>query len=138
MNKILLITIIICSSLFANAQKQDTIHVVSTVKIDVAKTAQIDEDFAIELVEVISDSRCPKNVQCIRAGEAIVLVNVYKNGKVERQEKVTIYPATTQENVLQILSSKLTKKITINLFPYPTGTGKIEPENYYLELTVLQ
>jgi len=31
--------------------------------------------------EVISDSRCPKQVTCIWAGEAKVLLEIYENGK---------------------------------------------------------
>ncbi|NQY29972.1 MAG: hypothetical protein HRT69_10940 [Flavobacteriaceae bacterium] len=138
MKRILLIATLICSSLFANAQKKDSIPVTSIVKIEVANRVQIDESFAIELVEVLSDSRCPKNVQCIRAGEAIILVNIYKNGEIERQEKLTIYPTSIQKNVLLILSSKLTKTTAISLYPYPNGVNKIELSNYCLELTVLQ
>jgi len=134
----LLIIIFICSSLYANAQKQDALAVVSVLKIDVANTVQVDEDFAIELVEVLSDSRCPKNVQCIQAGEAIIVVNIYKNGKVESQEKLTIYPTTIKENILQLLSTKLTQTTALNLLPYPTGIVKNELSNYCLELTVLQ
>ncbi|PHS03730.1 MAG: hypothetical protein COA88_15150 [Kordia sp.] len=138
MKKILLIAILMCSSLNANAQKKDSILVTSIVKIEVANRVQIDENLAIELVEVLSDSRCPKNVQCIRAGEAIILVNIYKNGKIEQQEKLTIYPTSIQKNVLLILSSKLTKTTAISLYPYPNGVDKIELSNYCLELTVLQ
>jgi len=138
MKKVLLIAITICSSLYANAQKQDSIPVTSVVKVDVADMVQIDVGFSIELVKVLSDSRCPKSVQCIRAGEAIALVNIYKNGKIERQEKLTIYPTSIQENTLQVLSSELTKTIAVNLFPYPDGISKTELSNYCLELKVVQ
>jgi len=138
MNKILLIVIIICASSFANAQKKDTTLVTSIVKVDVANIIEVDEHFTLELAEVLSDSRCPKNVQCIRAGEAIVLVNIYKNGIVERQEKITIYPTIMQKNTLELLSSKLTKTIAISLLPYPDGLSKTELSNYCLELTVIQ
>ena len=136
MIKILFTAIIICSSLFSNAQKQDSIPVTSIIKIDVANMIQLDENLSIELVEVLSDSRCPKNVQCIRAGEAIVLVNIYKEGKVERQEKLVIYPASIPDKTLQALSSKLTQTTAISLLPYPNGITKTELSNYCLELTV--
>lgn len=136
MIKILFTAIIICSSLFSNAQKQDSIPVTSIIKIDVANMIQLDENLSIELVEVLSDSRCPKNVQCIRAGEAIVLVNIYKEGKVERQEKLVIYPTSIPDKTLQALSSKLTQTTAISLLPYPNGITKTELSNYCLELTV--
>jgi hypothetical protein len=138
MKKILLTAIIICSSLFVNAQKQDSIPVTSIIKIDMANVVQIDKNFAIELVEVLSDSRCPKNVQCIRAGEAIVLVNIYKGGKIERQEKLVIYPTSIPDKTLQVLSSKLTNTTALSLLPYPNGISKTELSNYCLELTVTQ
>jgi len=138
MKKILLIAILMCSSLNSNAQKKDSISVTSIVKIDVASKVQIDEGFEIELVEVLSDSRCPKNVQCIRAGEAIILVNIYKKGKVVRQEKLMIYPTTIQESTLQVLSSKLSNTTAISLLPYPNGVDKMELSNYCLELTIVQ
>ena len=97
---------------------------------------QLDENLSIELVEVLSDSRCPKNVQCIRAGEAIILVNIYKGGKVERQEELVIYPTSIPDKTLQVLSSKLTKTTAISLLPYPNGITKTELSNYCLELTV--
>lgn len=136
MIKTLFTAIIICSSLFSNAQKQDSIPVTSIIKIDVANMIQLDENLSIELVEVLSDSRCPKNVQCIRAGEAIVLVNIYKEGTVERQEKLVIYPASIPDKTLQALSSKLTQTTAISLLPYPNGITKTELSNYCLELTV--
>ena len=136
MIKTLFTAIIICSSLFSSAQKQDSIPVTSIIKIDVANMIQLDENLSIELVEVLSDSRCPKNVQCIRAGEAIVLVNIYKEGKVERQEKLVIYPTSIPDKTLQALSSKLTQTTAISLLPYPNGITKTELSNYCLELTV--
>ncbi|WP_188373309.1 hypothetical protein [Winogradskyella haliclonae] len=34
----------------------------------------------IQFKKVIKDSRCPKSVMCVRAGEAEVLVSVFRNG----------------------------------------------------------
>jgi len=85
---------------------------------------------------VLSDSRSPKNVQCIRAGEAIVVVNMYKNGNVESQERLKIYPTSIQENDIKLLSTKLSNTTAISLLPYPNGVNKVELSNYCLELTV--
>ncbi len=126
----------VCVSLYVNAQKNNEKILSSVVKIEVANTVEIDESLSIELVEVLSDSRCPKNVQCVWAGEAILLVNIYKYGKKVQQEKITIHPTAVQENVLQILSPKFTKITAINLWPYPNGVDNIELSNYCLELTV--
>lgn len=136
MKKILLFTIGVCTSLYANAQKNTKELPNSVIKIEVANTVEIDESLSIELVKVLSDSRCPKNVQCVWAGEAQLLVNIYKKGQKVQQEKLTIHPTAVQENVLQLVSSKLTKTTAINLWPYPNGIDKVELGNYCLELTV--
>ena len=38
------------------------------------------KNYEIKFKKVITDSRCPKSVICVRAGEAEVLVSVYRNG----------------------------------------------------------
>ncbi|MGB1270068.1 MAG: hypothetical protein ACPG45_10045 [Flavobacteriaceae bacterium] len=123
--------------LTVRSQEQDSIPVTSVVKVALTEKIALDERVSIELVEVLSDSRCPKNVQCIWAGEAQILVNIYKKGQKMRQEILTLHPAAIQENVFQLLSSKLTKVTAVHLRPYPNGIDKVALGDYSLELTVL-
>ena len=94
------------------------------------------DDVSVEFVEIISDSRCPKNVQCFRAGEAKVLVAIYKNGKFTH-EKTLIFDASglVLEKNVQLISSENLYIKGLALYPYPSG-GKIVDEKYYLDLQI--
>ncbi len=95
------------------------------------------DDVSIEFVELISDSRCPKNVNCIRAGEAKVLVAIYKNGKFT-QEKTLVFHASGVVNVIQmqLFNSDYLNIQGLALYPYPKGVGKIVDDKYYLDLRI--
>ena len=43
--------------------------------------------FYIRLKEVVEDSRCPKDVTCIWAGQAVVIVEVFENKKLIEEKK---------------------------------------------------
>ncbi|MDC3388779.1 hypothetical protein OAX11_04655 [Flavobacteriaceae bacterium] len=138
MKKILFTRVLLFLSIVSFAQKQDSIPVIKTFKIAVASKTQITKNLAIELVEVLSDSRCPKNVQCIRAGEAFILVNIYKNKEKVIQEKLEIFPRKINEYALEKLSDVNSKVMDIALLPYPNGINKIDLSNYCLQLTIAQ
>jgi hypothetical protein len=97
------------------------------------------EDVSVEFVKLISDSRCPKNVQCIRAGEAEVLVAVYKNGKFSHEKKLVFHASgVVNQEQLQLFNSEYLNIQGLALHPYPFGVGKIIDENYYLDLQINQ
>lgn len=95
------------------------------------------DDVSIEFAELISDSRCPKNVSCIRAGEAEVLVAIYKNGKFSHEKKL-IFDASglVLEKNVQLFSSDSLYIKGLALYPYPKGIKKINDTSYYLELQI--
>ena len=103
-----------------------------------ASKTQITKNLAIELVEVLSDSRCPKQVQCVRAGEAFIVVNIYKGEEKFLQEKLEVYPKKINEYALEKLSDVHSKVVDIALLPYPNGIDKIDLSNYCLQLTIEQ
>ena len=45
---------------------------------------------AVCFKEVVSDSRCPKGVTCVWAGEARVLVDIYEDGKFKEEKMLVI------------------------------------------------
>lgn len=122
-----------------NAFAQDSTNVKTPVivsKLTYGKAVTF-EDTTIKFVKVITDSRCPKNVSCIWAGEAKVLVDVLKNGKVVEQKtlKFSPTPAFSKSN-FKLFASDTKNVFGINLMPYPEGASKIKPEDYYLQLNV--
>jgi hypothetical protein len=78
----------------------------------------------------IQDSRCPVNVQCIRAGEAIVLLDLQIGDEQFKGLKVCI-GCEKEMNITQSIEIKAkTKTYTLKLNsvdPYPTSTGLVTP-----------
>jgi hypothetical protein len=138
MKKILFTRVLLFLSIVSYAQKQDSNPITKTFKIAVASKTQITKNLAIELVEVLSDSRCPKQVQCIRAGEAFIVVNIYKGEEKFLQEKLEVYPKKINEYALEKLSDFHSKVVDIALLPYPNGIDKIDLSNYCLQLIIAQ
>ncbi len=82
---ILLIAIFITSFSFSqdSAKTKKAKTSIITSKVFLGKSIIV-EDFKIEFLQ---DSRCPKGVNCIWAGEVIILADLYKNGKkIERKK----------------------------------------------------
>lgn len=122
-------------SLCAGAQEQDSIPVTSVVKVDLTQKVTLDDVVDVEFVKVVSDSRCPKNVQCIWAGEAKVVVKLYRNGKFEKEVQFTISPNAIEKTVLEMFSSTEIQIKGINLLPYPDASIEASLKDYYLEFT---
>lgn len=85
------------------------------------------EHAKVKLVEVLEDSRCPKNVQCVWAGQAKVVVEISINGN-NRREEIIINPGVVN-------SIDLNNGLTLNikgLGPYPETSSKTASKDYYL------
>lgn len=92
---------------------------------------------SIKFKKLISDSRCPRNVTCIWAGEAEVLVEVYQEGKPFGTKLLTISAGEKPLSFLQEFFPD--EEIALNsllLTPYPERPGGIDPEAYRLDLEV--
>ena len=97
------------------------------------------EDLEFKFVAVESDSRCPKGVQCIWAGEAVVLLDVFKNGEKIEQKRVVFSPTSTLINKIgNVFSSESFNVSGFNIAPYPEHDSKINHEDYYIQLEISQ
>lgn len=122
-------------SFLVNAQKQDSIPTTTFIEVHLAKKTALDEIVEVEFVKVLSDSRCPKNVQCVWAGEASILVKLYRNGKFEKETQITFHPRGLETSVLGCFSSNTTHTTAIKLLPYPDATIE-NAQPYYLEFCI--
>lgn len=91
-------------------------------------------DKAIKFKEVVSDSRCPKDVACVWAGEAKVLIEVYGDGNLVEERIVTVgsssFPLNfSAEDSEYFLNSS-------QLLPYPTTKNNNLDQDYTLRLMV--
>jgi hypothetical protein len=96
-------------------------------------------DKSIRFKEVISDSRCPKDVTCVWAGEAKVLIEIFEKGKLLNEKLVVINPYGIDEIPLQFSAGGGIYSITaFKLFPYPSTASKKDKMNYTLEMQVIE
>jgi hypothetical protein len=91
----------------------------------------------LEFVEVLQDSRCPKNVTCVWAGEVIVLVDVFENGVKSEQKKLTLSPTShLQDRLGNLFFSEEIKISGFNVLPYPVSGIKTNKEDYYIQIDI--
>jgi phage shock protein E len=84
----------------------------------------------VALDAVVSDSRCPKNVQCITAGDATIRV------KVRRASAESTHELHTAEGAAQeAADGGLTIRL-LRLDPYPVEGKPIAPREYVATLQV--
>lgn len=93
-------------------------------------------DKSVKFEEVISDSRCPKEVTCVWAGEAKVKVAVFKNGNFLEEKVILIgennIPLNfSVEDVIYSISGMV-------LSPYPTVGNKETKPEYTLHMRVTE
>ncbi len=113
-----------------------TLQAQSIANLNYGTTLAIDE-VDIEFVKIIEDSRCPKNVNCVRAGKAVVLINVYANGKFIEERRLDFYPSGfNNQSATTLFNTDGLRIIGLNLLPYPIATRKTSKEDYYLELAI--
>ncbi len=94
-------------------------------------------DVELKFIKVLSDSRCPKGVACVWAGEAVVLVDIFKDGKKTEQKELTFSPKSHLQNKFSnILKSDELSISSYNILPYPKYGRKITNEEYYLQLEI--
>ena len=89
------------------------------------------EDLTLRFDAVVSDSRCPSDVVCIRAGEAEVRLIVTRNG-LETPLILVEEGLTSGLNVVDYNDYAIEFELT----PYPVSTRVLEESDYRLELKV--
>lgn len=89
------------------------------------------------LKQVISDARCPEGLACVWAGEAQVLVSVYRNRKWMDEEILSFSPKTIEKNrawISQTMAIPLARIKSVRLMPYPKDSIKIDPKSYQIKV----
>jgi hypothetical protein len=98
----------------------------------VGQSASIDgEGLTLRFDAVLSDSRCPSDVQCIRAGEAEVRLITTQGGEATPLTLVE-QGLTSGLNVVDYKNYTIEFKLT----PYPVSTRALGASDYRLELKV--
>ena len=96
----------------------------------IGETALTTDDVRIRFDTVRSDSRCPMDAICVRAGEAVIALTVSRRGEIPVGRELDTTPArstTTFLNFTITLSS---------LQPYPRSDRQIRPGDYVATFVV--
>lgn len=125
-----LVYFIFCFVFCISTQAQDITN------LNYGSSIAIDE-VDIEFVEVLEDSRCPANVNCIQAGKAVVLVNVFVNRRFQEERKLEIHPSGFHNlNVTTLYNFDGLRITGLDLLPYPVAQSRTPKEAYFLEIAI--
>lgn len=92
----------------------------------------------LEFIELSPDSRCPKEVSCIRAGEAIAIIELYKDNKLEETLELKFYPNGVLEQLSDLLRVKNINIKNLRLLPYPQVNKVKTKEDYAITFSVIE
>ena len=133
----LLFIILIPVILFGQNIQTSNDSTILVSKLNYKKSISI-EDINLKFEEVLSDSRCPKDVECVWAGEAKVLIEIYQNGHIDIRKEIIIDVKGILNDASNLIYASNTIKVyATGLYPYPMTSKKKDFETYYLEISVL-
>lgn len=96
----------------------------------IGESALTTDDLRIRFDTVRSDSRCPMDAICVRAGEAIIALTLSRAGEVAVGRELDTTPARSSATFLNFV-------ITLSqLQPYPRSDRQIQPGDYVATFVV--
>ncbi|MEM5563492.1 hypothetical protein WNY78_00180 [Psychroserpens sp. AS72] len=114
---------------------KDSISINTNIKLHDAVSF---ENLIITFEKVIVDSRCPKGVQCVRAGEAKVLISIFEDG-IFLENKVIIIDPEGYIFKNNMFYKKKTYELYLSaLHPHPKADEKITDETYNADFFVMR
>lgn len=109
----------------------------NNLAVDTENVTCVNDEVGFKIEKILSDSRCPEGVQCVRAGEVVLSLAVFK-GNVKTEETKLIIDYKNFEKNKAFFESKIpleNKKIeSIQILPNRVDGVKIEEKEYQLKL----
>ena len=99
------------------------------ISLHIGEKAHLRGGIVVAFIGVMQDSRCPKGVQCISAGRAVVRLEATPRGG----DPVTLELDTARESEAEVGSHSVT---LLGLDPVPVADRPISPAEYLLRLSV--
>lgn len=93
-------------------------------------------DMEITFNNVVAESRCPSNVQCIWAGQVVLAMQVRQGGELIDEFEL-VFGALTEDDSPGWEQNGMVIML-MDVSPYPQSTEAIEQEDYIVELVVMQ
>ncbi len=108
----------------------DRVPTGQTFDLRVGESALTTDNLRIRFDTVRSDSRCPMDALCIRAGEAVIALTLSRPGEVPIGRELDTTPARSSTDHLNF-------RISLSaLQPYPRSDRQIRPGDYVATLIV--
>lgn len=107
------------------------------LELQPSKFAFINNEISFKLDEIISDSRCPIDVTCVRAGEVVLKISVYKKGQKVEDVNLTIDHNSIEHNksFFEKYTKDADKKIKqFSVSPTRKSDENIKKEDYILKI----
>ncbi len=115
-------------------EKVETPQIIT--KLKVGKTIHF-KTKSVRFLKVAQDSRCPSDVDCVWAGEAKIVIELYENDTLLEEKEISLEANTKTPTTAKKLFTAGEKTIYgYNLSPYPSNATSINPADYCLELVV--
>lgn len=99
-------------------------------ELGVGRTAVTTDGLRVRFDAVRSDSRCPMDALCVRAGEAVIAVTLSLPGEAAAGRELQTVP-----NLSQTTYSRFTVTLS-QLQPYPRSDRAIQPGDYIATFVV--
>jgi hypothetical protein len=129
-SRILSLLLLLCAGCGGSSTRPDQTPLGKPFELRAGTSANLDEALTITFERVSNDSRCPMDVVCIWAGDAVVSVSISQGaGGWVRRELHT--DPSGSETSYSMYSVKL-----LALSPYPRSDRQIRPEDYVARLSV--
>ena len=111
---------------------EGTVKLQESFTLSLGQTVLIrEENLQVTFIEVLEDSRCPRDVACIQAGQARCLVQFHKN---DVTRNVELAEPGLNDQILW--KTYLDYQVKFNLQPYPVADKTTEPDDYQLHLNI--
>ena len=120
--------------LFGCASKKEE----STADLILQKNT-LSEEFSFKIKEIISDSRCPEDVNCVWAGEVELVLSIYKENVFYKNDSLTVNFKNflTNKSILEKYTSSKTIK-TIEVLPEKKQGVEIKLEDYSFKIDFIE
>ena len=103
------------------------------------QTNKLSEEYSFRIKEIISDSRCPEDVNCVWAGEVELVLSIYKENVFYKNDSLTVNFKNflTNKSILEKYTSSKTIK-SIEVLPEKKQGVEIKLEDYSLKIDFIE
>lgn len=130
--------ILLVSCVLFSCASQKKNQAVNSLEINTENVQCYNEKIGFKIEKILSDSRCPKGVQCVRLGEVELLISVYHGNKKTEEKTLIIDYKHFEENKLFFeshISLENKKTASISILPEKIAGEQIENHQYILKIT---